>query len=155
MDLRNKAIRLNLELMGIKIIGITSSPSGGLYKHCLFFFYQHVTLTILKYIAQYNYLTSNLYFAIICRCCTATPLHDSLIYYQATDSVIVLVIIAPTSATGAKAQQKVTPQKKTIQGDTALVPQNGGVAASACGRVPQRRKCKKKLGSANNWPTSG
>ena len=34
--------------MGIKVMEITSSPSGGLYKHCLFFSYQHVTLTILK-----------------------------------------------------------------------------------------------------------
>ena len=48
MDLGDKAVGLNLELMGIRIMEITSSPSEGLYKHCLFFFYQRVTLTILK-----------------------------------------------------------------------------------------------------------
>ena len=69
--------------------------------------------------------------------------------------MIVLVIIVPASATGARARQKVTPPKKTIQEGTALVPQDGGVAASACERIPERRKCKKELGSANNWPTGG
>ena len=29
-----------MELTGIRIMGITSSPSGGLHKHCLFFSYQ-------------------------------------------------------------------------------------------------------------------
>ena len=48
MDLGDKAIGLNMELTGIKIMGITSSPSEELYKHCLFFSYQCVTLTILK-----------------------------------------------------------------------------------------------------------
>ena len=48
MDLRDKAVGFNTELMGIKIMGIMSNPSGGLYKHCLFFSYQRVTLTILK-----------------------------------------------------------------------------------------------------------
>ena len=57
MDLGDKAIRLNMELIGIRIMGITSSPSVGLYKHCPFFSYQRVILTILKYTAQYNYLT--------------------------------------------------------------------------------------------------
>ena len=37
-DLRDKAVGLNKELTGIRIMGITSSPSGGLYKHWLFFF---------------------------------------------------------------------------------------------------------------------
>ena len=50
-------------------------------------------------------LPSNLYFAIICRYYIATPLHNSLVYYQTTNNVIVLVVIAPVSATGAKAQQ--------------------------------------------------
>ena len=142
-----------MELTGIRIMGITSSLSGGLYKHCFFFSYQCVTLTILKQPAQYNYLTNNFYFAIICRCCTATPLHDSLVYYKATNNVIVFVVIAPAFATGARAQQKVTPPKKTIQEGMALVSQDRGVAASACGRVSQRRKRKRELGSANNWPT--
>ena len=48
MNLGDKAVGLNMELMGIRIMGITSSPSGGLYKHCLFFSYERVTLTILK-----------------------------------------------------------------------------------------------------------
>ena len=103
-----------MELTGIRFIGITSSPSGKLYKHCLFFSYQRVTLTILKGTVHNNYLTSNLYFAIICRCHMATPLRDSLVYYQATDNVIVLIVIAPASATGVRARQKVTPPKKTI-----------------------------------------
>ena len=47
MDLRDKAVGLNMELTEIKIMGITSSPSGELYKHCPFFSYQRVTLTIL------------------------------------------------------------------------------------------------------------
>ena len=100
-------------------------------------------------------MTSNLYFAIICQCRTATLLHNSSVYYQATNNVIVLVVIAPASATGARAQQKVTQPKKTLQGGTALAPQDRGVAASACERVPKRKKRKKKLGSANNWPTGG
>ena len=95
-----------MELTGIEIIGIISNPSGGLYKHCLFFSYQCVILTILKWTAQYNYLTSNLYFAIICRCRTATPLHNSLVYYQATNNMIVLVVIAPASAIGAWARHQ-------------------------------------------------
>ena len=37
----------------------------------------------------------------------------------------------------------------------ALVPQDGRVAASACKRVSQRRKRRRELGSANNWPTGG
>ena len=49
-------------------------------------------------------MTSNPYFAIICWYCTATPLHDSLVYYQAIGNVIVLVVIAPASATGARAR---------------------------------------------------
>ena len=81
-------------------------------------------------------LLSNLYFAIICQCCTATPLHDPLVYYQAINNMIVLVVIALAFATGARARQKVTPPKKTFQKDTALFSQEGGVAASACGRVP-------------------
>ena len=51
----------------------------------------------------------------------------------------------PASATCARARQKITPPKKTIQGNTALVPQEGKVAASACGKVPQRKKCRKYL----------
>ena len=47
---------------------------------------------------------NNFYFAITCRCCTATLLHNSLVYYQATTNVIVLVVIAPASATGARAR---------------------------------------------------
>ena len=66
--------------------------------------------------------------------------------------MIVLVIIAPASATGARAQQKVTPPKKTIQGGTAVALQDGGVAASAYRRVPQIRKCRRELSNANNWP---
>ena len=56
--------------------------------------------------AQYNYLTSNLYFAITCRCRTATLLYDFLVYYQATNNVIVLVIVAPASAPGARARHR-------------------------------------------------
>ena len=37
---------------------------------------------------------------------TATLLHDSLVYYQATDNVIVFVVIAPVFATGARAQHE-------------------------------------------------
>ena len=48
MNLRDKAVGLNMELMEIRIMGIASSPSEGLYKHCLFFSYQPVILTILK-----------------------------------------------------------------------------------------------------------
>ena len=49
-------------------------------------------------------LLDNLYFAITCWCRIATPLPVSLVYYQATNNVIVLVVIAPASATGARAQ---------------------------------------------------
>ena len=68
-----------------------------------------------------------------------------MVYYQATDNVIVFVVIAPASVTGARAQQKVTPPKKTVQGDTALVPQDGGVATSACKRVPQEQNAGENL----------
>ena len=101
---------------------------------------KRVTLTILKVNRSVQLLDkNNLYFAITCRCSIVTLLHVSLVYYQATKNVIVLVVIAPASATGARARQKVTPPKKTIQEGTALAPQDGGVAASACRRVLEKK----------------
>ena len=57
-------------------------------------------------------MTSNLYFAIICRCRTAIPLHNSFIYYQATNNMIVFIVIAPASATGTKGQQEWNMEKE-------------------------------------------